>query len=174
MSSPLAAALLNGFACTLHVLLLLQAAAGSDIPYTSKLDDFETFVSRSKYPALSLLKPSPAASTAAPPSARRPSLTQGPRPGVGTSSQSYSGSHAWPHTSTQAPSARPSAAGSQLPSASQAAVQGGSLSAAGGGSVAVGGVRPKLTLIDDVPYVSDADGRKRLTAALRDLVTTSR
>lgn len=48
------------------------------------------------------------------------------------------------------------------------------MSAAGGGSVAGGGVRPKLTLIDDVPYVSDADGRKRLTAALRDLVTTSR
>lgn len=174
MSRPLAAALLNGFACTLHVLPLLQAAAGSDIPYTSKLDDFETFVSRSKYPALSLLKPSPAASSAAPPSARRPSPTQSLRSGVGTSSQSSLAPHTWPHTSTQAPSARPSAAGSQLPSASQVAGPRGSLNAAGGGSVAGGGVRPKLTLIDDVPYVSDADGRKRLTAALRDLVTTSR
>ena len=109
-------------------ILNRQAVASrrDDIQYSSKLDEFETFVSRAKYPSLHIV-----ASGAA-------------------------------HQSTSA------APGSLPPLPLPPSIL---LSDTAAAAV---GPRPKLLLIDDVPHVTDAESRRRLSAALRDLVLTSR
>ena len=78
--------------------------------YASKMDEFETFVSRAKYPSLNIIRA--------------------------------------PDTLIDASVAAPSPASHSS--------------------------RPKLLLIDDMPHVTDAESRRRLSAALRDLVLTAR
>jgi len=97
--------------------------------YASKLDEFEMFVSRAKYPTLSLL----------------------------ASSRPQSQKHHHHHQQQQ-----------------QHVPHGGDDAAAAPSSSFPPPPRPKLLVIDDLPHVSDADARRRLSAALRDLVLTAR
>lgn len=103
-----------------------------DISYTSKLDEFEMFVSRAKYPSLGLVAPS------------QPLPRQQPQ--KEDSQQQQQQQQCRDGTGHLASQVRPSPAPP----------------------------RTKLLLIDDLPHASDADARRRLSAALRDLVLTAR
>lgn len=108
---------------------------GADLQYASKMDEFEMFVSRAKYPALSILA---------------------------TTSMAAESAMTAPHLRLA-----PSRTEYAPPSSS-------SLAAAAATTTVNTKPRPKLLLIDDVPHVTDAESRRRMSAALRDLVLTAR
>jgi hypothetical protein len=72
-----------------------------------------------------------------------------------------------------APSAQAGAAGGSQPPTQQPRSEDGSQRGAAG-AVITPAAAGKLLLLDDLPYVGDAERRQRLTAALRDLCVTCR
>ncbi|GFR40778.1 hypothetical protein Agub_g1392, partial [Astrephomene gubernaculifera] len=112
--------------------------------YQSKLDDFESFVSRSKYPSLALTSSSSAAA------AVQSSQLAGSQLSRPVTNNATAGSLApGPSTSGAGPGPPPSAP-IGCPS------------------------RPKLLLLEDLPHTHDPERRQRLAAALKDLVACAR
>jgi len=132
---------------TNHHRARMQGAAG--LQYSSKLDDFDTFVAHSKLAVLPLahVAHNAAGSAAAGAGAAGPSSSQQP---------------------TQASQAQHT----QQQQQQQAAMRGsgGAASTSGGGGSGSG----KLLLLDDLPFVGDAERRQRLMGSLKTLCLTSR
>ena len=101
--------------------------------YASKLDEFEMFVSRAKYPSLCF-------------------LTSSHQDIQHTLPSTILKGHRYPDSSSFHVKEDRSLPTHQTPSSR----------------------RPKLLVIDDLPHVNDAEARRRLSSALRDLVLTAR
>ncbi len=124
----------------------LSSYGGGSVPYQSKLDDFEAFLARSKFPSLQLTRGNGPAEGSAPGSA------SGCRPGaapLALSGRAATGS-----------------GGNGTGASGGTEVEGGGR----GGAVA----QHRLLLLEDLPHTHDAERRQRLAASLRDLAAGTR
>ena len=135
------------------------ASRQDDVQYASKLDEFEMFVSRAKYPPLQLRPLAPATTSTA---ASRPVIPASSSTAVTAAYNQPSQAAAAASSSHLRAASTPAAAAAAAAQHLQHQLQGGR-----SGHPPLPLSLPRLTLIDDVPHAADADARRRLSIALQ-------
>ena len=146
--------------CVTRCSVSAQAASRQDdVQYASKLDEFEMFVSRAKYPPLQLRPLAPATTSTA---ASRPVIPASSSTAVTAAYNQPSQAAAAASSSHLRAASTPAAAAAAAAQHLQHQLQGGR-----SGHPPLPLSLPRLTLIDDVPHAADADARRRLSIALQ-------